>query len=56
MPASEGNVGAEPVLAPLSGVDQESAPYRYWWLVIILLSLGGWALVISLVSLLVAVL
>lgn len=56
MPASEGSVGAKPALAPASGVDEQSTPYRYWWLVIILLSLGGWGVVISTVSLIAALL
>ena len=56
MPASEGTVGAKPALAPATGVDQRSAPYRYWWLVIILLSLGAWGMVISAISLLSAIL
>jgi hypothetical protein len=56
MPASEGTVGAKPALAPAAGVDQKSAPYRYWWLVVIVLSLGAWGLVISAASLLAAIL
>jgi len=47
MPASEGTVSAKPVLAPASSVEQQSTPYRYWWLVILLLSVGGWGIVLS---------
>jgi len=56
MPASEGTAGAKPALAPISRVDQRSTPYRYWWLIIIVLSLGAWGVVISAVSLLTAIL
>ena len=56
MPASEGTVGAKSALAPAAGVDQRSAPYRYWWLIIILLSFGAWGVVISTISLLSAIL
>jgi hypothetical protein len=47
MPVGEGTIGAKPVLAPSTSVDQPSTPYRYWWLVILTLSLAGWALLFS---------
>jgi hypothetical protein len=47
-------MGAKAALAPVAGVDQGSAPYRYWWLAILLLSLGGWGLVIGTIMLIVS--
>ena len=47
MPVGEGTISAKPVLAPSTSVDRPATTYRYWWAVILLLSLAGWALILS---------
>jgi hypothetical protein len=48
MPVGEGTISAKPVLAPASSADRPATtPYRYWWAVILLLSLAGWAMILS---------
>lgn len=47
-------VTAEPVSAPALEGGEQPRYFRYWWLAIIVFSLAGWGVVISTISLLIA--